>query len=272
MIDSTLFIADVPAGTYALGDTVPMVVKYGPANVRSGYGEAKLKQVVSGYILNPGQGAFEVVIQNSNLIDPIINSPNTLSSVVGLDPLCTGIQSGHDCRMEPNSTWTVYAKCIAAGTTTTATSIFALIDIDYPSVGSVANPLAEQGIPTSIELGADIPFIGVGSAESGAWTTVSTDFFKPGYKYLLEKVGSTRNHTTTQTPGFIALANAAAQQGLSRIIPMASSAAAVAHAVSYAEALTKGPMDVKFFYFSNLTSGSTSEHMTVVFDFVKRPQ
>ena len=268
MIDSTLFMADIAAQAYAVGDVVPMIIKAGPGNVRSGYGKAILKQVTSGYLYS-GAAAFEVVVQNSNLIDPIINSPNVLTASTSLDTNSVGIQCGHDCDLEPNSSWTVYAKCISAGTNSSATSIFAMIDIDYPSVGSVADPIKEQGIPTSLEGDYDVTFNLSGSSEKATWVSYSVDNFKPGYKYLLEKIGLYRTTGSAVVVGFVAFANAAAQQGLSRIIPVTSTTSAITHAVTYAEALTKGPMDYKFLMFNTVAS---ADPVHLVCDYVKRAQ
>ena len=47
-IDTSLFAADIPAGTYAVGDVVNLACIDGPANVRSGRGAAKLKPIIAG--------------------------------------------------------------------------------------------------------------------------------------------------------------------------------------------------------------------------------
>lgn len=266
MIDSTLFMADIPAGAYAVGDVVPLSVKYGPAAVRSGYGTAVLKEINTGSLAYNAP-EFAIIIQNSNLIDPIINGPAQLTSDVCMDEMSTGVQLGNDLVLQENSTWTVYAKCIKAQTTTKADSLYCNIQIDYPSVGSVADPITEKGIPATLEL--DVPAVPVqalGASGSATWTTLNVDNLKPGYKYLTAKMSAYFNSSDVIT-GFIALSNAAGQNGLSRVIPISAQPNAIAKRIKDAAVLTKGPMDYKFMFF---TETAAALDLVVFTDFVKR--
>ena len=261
MIDSTVFMADIPAAAYTVGQTIPLAVKYGPAAVRSGYGKAVLKEIVSGNIASGAH--FEYVIQNSNMIDPIINSLGDFQDIVAMDEFSTMVQQGNDYELEPNSTWVVYAKCVIAGTTTAADTAIVQIDIDYPEVAAVENPLEQKGIPTSIEMDVPVTINAAGSSATAGWDTINVDILKPGYKYLLEKV----SFVGSGTVGLIAFANAAAQNGLSRVIPVCVSNHTVNKAIKYAAPLTKGPQDIKFMMFAAAASTGTNH---LVIDYVKR--
>ena len=59
-LDSSLFAAQIPAGTYAIGDRIPLVCIRGPAVVRSGYGTALLKKIFTVGTAAP----FKIVVKN----------------------------------------------------------------------------------------------------------------------------------------------------------------------------------------------------------------
>ena len=267
-IDTTLFMADIPAGTYTVGQIIPLTVKAGPSAVRQGYGTPILKEINTGFVNHSTVvvNAFEFVVQNSNFIDPIINGPSSLGSLLGLDPQAKGVQSGNNCQLEPNSTWTVYAKVIQPVTTTAAYSLFTTIDIDYSAVGSVVDPQAEDGIPTSIEYAIPGNVNADGASSAALWDVVNVDSFKPGFKYLLQR-SSIHGAATAGFSGFIAFANAAAMSGLSRIIPVGSAASSLCKHIKYASAETKGPMDIKVMMFAATASVET---FGIVADYVKR--
>lgn len=268
-IDSSLFMVDIPAGTYTKGDTIPLTIKAGPSVVRSGRGAALLKRLTVG-IIGDVSGSFsswEIHVQNSDWIDDMVSLTANLSSATSLDERAGCIQRGNDCPLIQNSSWTVFAKCASTVTTTVNNTIFALIDIDYPSVSSIVDPDALTGIPTSIVYeGQTVTLAGLGSAATATWDEFNTDFFKAGFEYALQKVELIG---LSGGRGFIALANAAGMAGLQRIIPIASDIAAIKNKIEYATKLVKGPMDVKFMTFANSATPSTSTP-TVIFDFVKR--
>lgn len=266
MMDISLFTADVPAGTYTVGDIIPLACKSGPAAVRSGYGAAYLKEIDSGS-LSFNAPFFEIVVENSNLIDPIINGPSQLTSDVAVDELSTGVQLCNDLEVQANSTWTIYAKCVRTVTTTKADSLFCTINIDYPSVGSVSDPITEKGIPATLELDvAAVPIQALGTTAAATWTVLNVDNFKPGFKYLMSKMSALFNSTDVIT-GFVQISNAAGQNGLSRIIPMSAQPNTVAKRIKDAAVLTKGPMDYKFMFFAE--NAGTAD-LTLLTDFVKR--
>lgn len=260
-----MFVGVVPVGTYTAGEVIPLNVKLGPSSVRDGYGTAILKGVYTGG-LNTDVIKVETVVQNSNQIDPIINSPNELNNTLGVSIDGTGYQAGHDCPLDVNSTWTVYAKVVKGGTTTKAFGLYAIIEIDYPSVGSVADPRHEQGTPMSIEMDKTVTVFAPGSIDTATWNIYNIDNFKPGFRYLLEKIGVTFPGGVGGF-GFVAFSGAAAQNGLTRIIPFSANIAAVAEQVTYSSVLTKGPMDVRFMVFGS-SAGSDTAHL--VTDYIRR--
>lgn len=271
MIDSALFMCDVPAATYSVGDVLPLNLKAGSAVVRSGYGAAKLKQIMNGQLIevSGSDARFEIVVENSNFIDPIINAPSALYGVTGLSEQSTGVQLGNDCDLEINSTWKVYAKCVFGATNTAANSLYCLIDVDYPQVAAVANPLTVEGIPTSIEEAFAVVVDALGGSAAATWDVYNVDDLKPAYKYLLTKISITPQGTNAAFVGFVGMANAAAMQGLSRIIPVTSTPAAIAKKITYAETLTKGPMDVRFMLFATT---ATTDTVNLIKDYVKKRQ
>lgn len=268
-IDSSLFMVDVPAGTYAAGDTLTLTIKAGPSVVRSGRGAALLKRVTTGIIGNASGSIsnWKVSIKNSDWIDDVKSLTASLYTATSLDERAGCVQRGNDCQLTPNSSWTVEATCMIGVTTTIGNSIYAIIDIDYPSVSSIVDPDNIPGIPTTIDYTSSITVNGyaAGTSATASWDEVNVDIFKAGYEYALQKIemmGSTG-------AGFIALANAAGMAGLCRIIPISPSADSIRNKIEYATKLVKGPMDIKFLLFANGATAITSTP-NLLMDFVKR--
>lgn len=265
-IDTTLFAADIPAGTYAVGDVVNLTCIDGPANVRSGRGAAVLKTIVAAQFA--GQSPyFRIHVKNSDWIDDVESFAGPIIGQATIfDDESGAIQKGHDCKLTPNSGWQIWAECVIGGTSTTANSIFALIDVDYPEVGGVTDPKNAVGFPTSIpyDLGT-YTSIAFGSLVGSQWAVVSTDYFKAGYKYVLDAVEM--SSSAVGVLGFIAFSNAAGMGGLTRIIPVMSNTAGIRHSVKYSSILQKGPMDIKVKMFQ-ATSASIS--VQTIHDYVKQ--
>lgn len=269
-IDSSLFMADIPAGTYTKGDTVTLTCEAGPSVVRSGRGTALLKRLTVGIIGNVSGSAsyWKISVKNSDWIDEMTSLASTLRDATALDERSGGIQRGNDCPLTPNSSWEVVATCVSTGTTTVANTIFALIDIDYPQVSSITDPDALVGIPTSIEFtpSAAISYNALGTGSSSAWNVINSDIFKAGYEYALQKI---EIWADSQVGGFVALANAAGMGGLQRIMPIASSPSNIRNKVEFATRLQKGPMDIKYLLFANSGTATTGSP-ELLLDFVKR--
>lgn len=265
-IDSSLFMAQIPAGTYAAGDTIELGIKAGPANVRSGRGAAILKRLTVG-VVNGASGSvtyWKVEAKNSDWIDPMASLTSPLISTTTLDERSGAIQRGNDCPLTPNSSWSVVATCVIGGTTTVANDIFALIDIDYPSVSSIVDPDRLVGIPSSVDYGGNTITVNAnGTSDTARWDVFNTDFFKAGYDYALQKIELVNGGGN----GFIALANAAGMQGLQRIIPISGILDAIRNKIEYATQLVKGPMDIKYMIFSSTASTATPN---LIMDFVKK--
>lgn len=237
-IDSTLFVGQIPAGTYAVGDIVPMSVIRGPAIVRDGYGTAILKRIFT--LSTAGTG--HVVVKNSNWIDEVDNiAPGVFS--VSLAPNSNGIQAGHDSVLMPNSGWDVYFVFDQAITTTTAGDVFTVIDVDYPKVAAIANPKNAQGIPCSNIRRDSYTVTATGSSASMVWTTYNIDILKAGYRYLL----SSTFFRGASTVGFFTISGAAGQAGLERIIPvMPNSLGNLRYDLDYSTPLVKGPFNINY--------------------------
>lgn len=251
-IDSTLFAADIPAGTYAVGDVVNLTCIDGPANVRSGRGAAKLKSLICAQFAaqNP---YWRIHVKNSDWIDDIASFTGPISGQNGatiFDDESGSVQKGHDCNLTANSGWIVYAECVIGGTSTSGNSIFALIDIDYPEVGGVTDPKKAIGLPTTIDYDkvSTITSIAFGALVGSAWVSESVDYFKAGYKYVLDAVELAASSTVV---GFIAFSNAAGMGGLTRIIPLTSYTSSIRYSVKYSSVLQKGPMDIKLKMFQS---------------------
>lgn len=272
MIDSTLFTVDLPAGSYAAGDVVEFTVHTGPSVVRDGRGRAILKQVMSGMLgtVSGSTSSWRFFIQNSDWVDPMCNHPGFISDVTAFSDESSNIQSGCDVELIPNSGWRVWGVCIANITTTVANTLFVLIDIDYPSNGGVVNPDTIQGIPASIQYDDNTSenLYALGAAASATWKVRNVDNFKAGYKYTLQKISIITGGQNCI--GFIALANAAGMAGLTRIIPVTSSAACVRKKIRYASILSKGPMDVRTLLFVNAGTAATATWTYVNADWVKK--
>lgn len=267
-IDSSLFGADLPAGTYAAGDVVQLKCVAGPANVRSGKGKGYLKSITTGFLITASGSTtlWKIEVKNSDWIDPSENITTSVNAT-SLDIRSGSAQFGHDCPLEENSSWSVIATCLVGGTTTVANSLFALIDVDYPSVSSIINPAQLVGYPTGIEHNlASTPYNAGGTITSSGWVVQNVDFFKAGYEYALEKVEILCGAAGV---GFLAITNAAGMQGLSRIIVVDADISSIKQTIDYASKLVKGPMDIKTMMF-NTAGTATTGSLFVIFDFVKR--
>lgn len=262
-VDTTLFQATVPAGTYAAGDKIPMQVVRGPAVVRDGYGQAIMKRVIA---LEDGSGQplGLVHIKNSNWIDEMANFaiPQGATALADNSP---AIQRCGDIELQPNSTWTVVYEVLEATTTTAAFSVFALIDIDYPSVTAVQNPKEQTGAPVTIYNEYSMTASAYGAAL--AWTDYSVDIFKAGYRYLLAQVGA-RCPASGAHIGFFSIHGAAGQSGLERIIPfVAGSIGAMRYGLDYSTPLVKGPMVLSVACTASATGASSAR---LELDFIRR--
>lgn len=269
-IDSSLFGATIPAGTYAVGDRIQLGIIDGPAVVRSGRGAAILKRITTGTLsgLAGAAVAMKVFVKNSDWVDPIISATTDLYAVTSLDEKNGCVQRGNNCPMTPNSSWEVYAVFTQAVTTTIANGVFAVIDIDYPSVSAIVNPDALVGIPASLEVDETVTVSTLAAfATTAKWDWFNVDIFKAGYEYALTKVELMA--TGGAFIGFVALANAAGMGGLQRIIPINNVPSTIRNMVEYSTKLVKGPMDVKFMLFDYNNTGGTNGS-ELVLDFVKR--
>lgn len=261
-IDTSMFAAQIPAATYSVGDKVTMGCIRGPAIVRDGYGEARLKRMFS--LTDAASTGWVIRVKNSNWIDEISN-PAPIISDTTLDNNSGAVQAGNDARLVPNSGWQVIAECVAAGTEAAAADIICLIDVDYPSVTAVQDPKAAQGVPVTIDGFYTINQTAKGAIASGAlWNTFNVDIFKAGFKYLLSEISFL---SAGAAFGFISVSNAAPQRGLERIIPVkASSFPGLRYNLDYSTPLVKGPMNVNFLACGSASGVSSYTYM----DFVRR--
>lgn len=266
-IDSTLFGVDIPAGTYAVGDVVDLGVIDGSANVRSGYGKGYLKNVFVGAVGNAAP-IWKIHIKNSNWIDDVQSTETGLyNSPTAFDERAGTNQLGHDCELDENSAWHVWAESVAAASPQGTNMLFCLIDVDYPAVSGIRNPRELTGTPCSIADNYDSTSVQItpqSAIVGSTWTTRSVDYFKAGYKYVLESVEMICPTGTFM--GFVAFANAAGMSGLQRIIPVNSVPSGVKYPINYSNVLTKGTMEVKV---KVLGSGSAMD-VFYIHDYVKK--
>lgn len=267
MIGSMLFVGDMPAGTYAAGDRIPMVLKDGPAVVRPGLGAPVLQGITTGAILKRSTTQFPGLfhIKNDNWVDEIINAPCALEDTTALSGDSTGYQAGCGCVLQENSGFTVYAEVNQAITTTVANSLFVLIDIDYPAVGAIADPEKEIGTPCSIEYDLAVTINATGAAVAALWDVQSFDKFKAGSRYLMTKIQPVIDAGTAH--GFVAFEGGASMNGLVRIIPTTTLSSAIGRTIHYATVEQKGPVNVKAMFFEP-TAGTAN--IDVVADYCKR--
>lgn len=270
-IDVSVFGADLPAGTYTIGDQISLGVISGPAVVRSGRGTAILKRI-SSIMTSTISGSvtkWKIKVKNSDWIDPASSITVELGVATALDYKSGAVQGGHNCPLTPNSSWEVVAECLAGGTTTVANSIAAVIEIDYPQVSAITEPDRLTGFPTSIEIDETVTINAPGTITTSTWQTINVDVFKAGYQYALEKVEMSTD-TVGSVVGFIAISNAAGMGGLTRIIPIANYNGGIRPLIEYASTLVKGPMDIKYLLFNNSSTSATTDTVRLIFDFVKR--
>lgn len=248
-LDSSLYIAALPAGTYTAGVPVPLACVKGPAVVRDGYGTPIMKRVITFASTLQGGVIGKIEIQNSNWIDSMKNfisaaggnGAYTVFSAIG-----PNVQRCGDVELQPNSSFNVVFVPDETVTTTNPFDVYCLIDIDYPSVAAVANPKQEKGTP--VTMGLDVALnttSNVGTALD--WTIVNVDIFKAGFKYLISNVviGATANGSNQF--GFIAINGAAGQAGLCQIIPcVVRPLGAIRLDYDYSNVFVKGPMNIEF--------------------------
>lgn len=264
-IDSTMFGASLPAQAYAVGDVISMGVIRGPAVVRDGYGEARLKRLFTTLTSTAATGTVKghVVLKNSNWVDSIANLV-TVPSNVSLADSNSGIQVCHDCILQKNSGWECAFIVDEAVTTTTANDVIALIDVDYPSVQAVQNPRAAQGEPATIMRADSVTISAPGNIAAAAWTTYNIDILKAGYKYLLAEMST---YLTGTSISFLSISGAAGQNGLERIIPSVSgNIGNMRYFLDYSTPLVKGPMNLNYLVLGTAGTGTAVTEM----DWVKR--
>lgn len=264
-IDTSMFGVNIPAGTYAKGDVIALKNLRGPAIVRDGYGEARLKRIFCGTSSSASSALIRghCVVKNSNWIDSISNLC-TPPIAIALAENASGIQRGHDAILTPNSGWEVSYVFDEAVTTTTATDAYCLIDVDYPRVQAVQNPRESVGVPMSLMRDDTVTISALGSLESATWTTFNIDVLKAGFRYLLVELGS---YIPNSTIAFVSLSGAAGQNGLERIIPSVSGIlGTMRYLLDYSTPLVKGPMNLNYLV---LGTAGTSAAITEM-DWVKR--
>lgn len=269
MLDTTVYGKTLAAGTYAVGDVVELGCIDGPANVRSGRGAAVLKRI-SAFMLISASGSttqWEVSVQNSDWVDPVINMTAFLDNATALDKQSGSIQDGQNCPLTPNSSWKVVATCITGATTTVANSIMCVIDIDYPSVASIIDPTALVGIPATIKDNLSVT-LQAANIESAVWQGHSVDLFKAGYEYALVKA-ELKTGTNLAT-GLVKITDAAGMMGLSRAIPTAAASSNLRNFIEYASKLVKGPLTISYMLFSPTGTAITGVTTDLLLDFVKR--
>lgn len=264
-IDTSMFGANLPIGTYTAGDIIPLKNIRGPAIVRDGYGAAQLKRMICG-LVRAFTGTVvlgHVVVKNSNWVDEISNIAAPVSATA-LAENSSNIQRGHDCRLTPNSGWSVYFVVDETVTTTGENDVFCLLDVDYPSVQAVQNPRTAPGTPTTIVRKDSVTVSAFGSIESATWTTYNVDFLKAGYRYLLTELGVYIGTSTGMC--FVSISGAAGQNGLERIIPAISySSTYMRYLLDYSTPVVKGPMNLNYLV---LGAAGTANTVTEI-DWVK---
>ena len=268
-IDVSSFAYDLPAGTYAAGDRVQLVNTAGPAVVRSGRGTALLKKISTFMLSSASTGAthWKVSVKNSDWVDAAESFAIPMSEATAMDTRSGAIQRGHDCPLTPNSSWEVWAECVIGATTTTANTITADIEIDYPSVSSIVDPTNLPGIPASISRTDSVIINAFGTGTTAKWETINVDIFKAGFEYALEKAELTV--ALSGVVGYISISNAAGMGGLTRIIPICATRQNIRPVIEYASKLVKGPMDISYKLFA-ASAGTNTAMLTL--DFVKRRQ
>ena len=264
-IDVSTFILDVPSGTtFTKGEEIDFIIKDGPAVVRSGFGEAKLKRVLAWKSGSGGIGSYAKV-QNSDWIDPLYNDTPVLNATA-LDRRTPAYQSGDSCPLTPNSSWSVKLVPAWSGTTSADTTYFVTIEVDYPSVSAVVDPDNLIGIPATLQQDFTLTSNANGAGATAKWDVINTDMFKAGYAYALQKA-SIAGYSANGVVGLLSISNAAGMRGLTRTIPVCGDASAIGMIIEYASTLVKGPMDLRLMLFETT---ATSRTITVSMDFVKR--
>ncbi len=244
-IDTSLFGANLPVGTYTAGDVITLKNLRGPAIVRDGYGAAYLKRMISGIVRGTSAAKItgHVVVKNSNWVDEMANIAAPVSAVA-LAENSTNIQRGHDCKLTANSGWEVKFIVDETVTTTSANDVFCLLDVDYPQVQAVMNPRTAPGAPVTVVRNDSVSAAIIGSIETASWTTYNIDILKAGYRYLLTEMGA---YSATVGVGFVSISQAAGQQGLERIIPcIPGDTGHMRYLLDYSTPLVKGPMNLNY--------------------------
>ncbi len=263
-VDSSLYHAKLAAGTYTAGVPVPMSCIKGPAVVRDGYGAAIMKRIVTFSTSVQAGQVGKVSVQNSNWIDPIknfVSSAGGNGAFTAFSAIGANVQRCGNVELQPNSTFNVAYVPDEIVTTTADVDVYALIDIDYPSVAAIANPKTENGTPVTIEYDGSVTTSVPGTALN--WAVFNVDLFKAGFKYLVANVviGATANGSNQF--GFVAISGAAGQSGLVQIIPcIVRPLGAIRLDYDYSNVFVKGPMNLEFAVVDT-ASGSASAAETV---------
>lgn len=267
MIDTMLFVADIPAGTPAIGDKVTFTQIAGPKVVRDGLGTPTLKSINTGALTwhSGSKPNLRYSVKNSNWNDPLYNGASAITDANGLNENSTGYQNGNNCALQVNSAFEVSAEFYQSVTASDDNTVFVSIDIEYSGLPGVQDPRGEQGTPCSLVYDfASVPSTPIGAFTTGTWTELSFDNFKAGYRYLMQKVSMQVSVGTGN--GFVKFSGGASMGGLSRILPMTSLNSAVGKVITYTAPEVKGPFTIGLMVYD--AQGTADIGLTC--DYVKR--
>ena len=265
MIDTMVFAASFAAGTYTKGQLANLSLIDGPSVVRDGNGKPTLKRVIT--VMDNGAGVgfpVDIHIKNGNWDDEIVSPAHLFTE--------TSFQNGKsvqycgDDDLVVNSAFYCQAEIRAAATTTSATDVFAIIEIDYDGIPAVPNPETEKGRPVTLEL-KDLTVAnttaGAVQATGLVWNTWNVDIFKAGYRYLL--TDAFVDSSAAASLGFLKISGAAGQGGLKRVIPMVLDAGYLPVKLLDSVPMVKGPMDLAI-----STVASAAITADVQLDYIRR--
>ena len=193
-----------------------MEVLSGSINVRSGYGQAKLKSIRALYHdADGGNKNCYIEVRNSNWVRGLNIIASRYGAETSLGTETYGYTLGHDALLTPNSSFNITASLSA--TSTSAVDIYCLIEIDYSDVPT-NDVKSAKGFPMSVPISMS------GNIAANTQTRLANvDNLDPGVEYLLSEVrGNTINPQpiSNQIPCFIVLSGVQSMRGLNIIVPI----------------------------------------------------
>lgn len=207
--DNVIFSGTIPNATAAGTDTILTPIFGAGANIRTGYGNARLV-AVEAYATGAQAGNIKVRVKNSNQVLPMGLWAVKVGAINALQKNMGSYMSGLSCPLAINSTMNISVRNDA--TATAAVTVHVCLTIDYDAVPAVDPNVV--GFPVVLDYSKS----GVVAAANTVVSIGTYDNLLVARRYILREAVVTGMPTTGIN--WLIIQGFAAQSGLVRAIPI----------------------------------------------------